>query len=421
MILHHSDFTGPCPCGRHHEMLTQLAVVESGCLGRAEEYMASCGLIGYRTAIYDRNTYEAVGAARPKADCEIILDPCGLHADEQAVATAMAQLPDETQVLLAVGAGTVHDVTRYCAWQKGLPFVSVPTAASVDGFCTSVAAMTWEGVKRTLTAAAPTLVLADPAMIAAAPPYLARSGFGDMIGKFIALTDWRIAHLLTGEYYCPRIAEMTEEATRAVMDSADGIAAGDAAAYEKLIYGLLLSGAAMQLMGNSRPASGAEHHISHCIEMTPSRLNVRSAALHGEKVGVGTLLVLAEYHRLAALDEEAWGDYVPLHPGELAARLGPELAVQLEKENACDAAAGMTGDAIRAALPQIRQLIAALPQPEELRALYRRLGVMDTLSDLGVADEKAAALLDTAPLVRNRLTLLRLRRCLSTGWQAAEN
>ena len=96
---------------------------------------------------------------------------------------------------------------------------------------------------------------------------------------------------------------MTRNATEAVVLSAQGILRSEEAAYENLMYGLLLSGLAMQMMGNSRPASGAEHHISHMIEMEPAGLGVRSDALHGEKVGVGTLLAMEEYRRLADLAE----------------------------------------------------------------------------------------------------------------------
>ena len=183
--------------------------------------------------------------------------------------------------MIAVGSGTIHDITRYCAYQLGVPFVSCPTAASVDGFCSSVSAMTWYGFKKTLTAVAPKIVVADLNVISKAPSYLAKSGFGDMVGKFVALADWKVAHIMTDEYFCNTIHDMTMDATRAVVQSADGIRKGNIDSFEKLTYGLLMSGLAMQLLGNSRCASGAEHHISHLIEMKPEGLGGTSNALHG--------------------------------------------------------------------------------------------------------------------------------------------
>ena len=103
---------------------------------------------------------------------------------------------------------------------------------------------------------------------------------------------------------------MTMDATKAVIESAEAIKNGDITAYEKLTYGLLMSGLAMQLLGNSRCASGAEHHISHLIEMQPEGLKVKSDALHGEKVGVGTLIASGEYHKLK--ENSLWENYPKL-------------------------------------------------------------------------------------------------------------
>lgn len=412
MIIDSKRYGGLCSCGREHGMETRIAIVEAGCLERLDHWLGEYGIAGFRTVIYDENTYRAEGVVRPAADCEIVLDPNGLHADEHGVAMVMDRLPEQTGVLIAIGSGTVHDITRYCAYLKKVPFVSCPTAASVDGYCSSVAAMTWEGAKKTLTAVAPVMVLADTNVIAKAPLYLARSGFGDMIGKYIALADWRMAHALTGEFYCERIAGIMEEATQAVLDSAAGIAAGDPAAYEKLIGGLLLSGIAMQMMGNSRPASGGEHHISHFIEMAPDGLGVRSDALHGEKVGVGTLLAAAEYHRLAALPDESWGDYPGLSGEEVEAMFGDRLSRQVFDENKTDCAVGITGAQLRGCLDAIRREVGKIPAPETLLAAYRRIGAKEKPEDIGVPSELIPVLLDNSPMVRNRLTLMRLRHCL---------
>ena len=392
-------------------METQAAIVEAGCLEKFEEYLAGYGITGARTVIYDDHTYTAEGVIRPAAEQEIILPSEGLHADEHGVAMVMEQLSDQVQVLVAIGSGTVHDITRYCAYLKKIPFVSCPTAASVDGFCSSVAAMTWEGAKKTLTAVAPQLVLADLNVISKAPIYLARSGFGDMIGKYIALADWRIARAITGEFYCERIAGIMEEATQAILESAAGIAAGEAAAFEKLTYGLLLSGIAMQMMGNSRPASGGEHHISHCIEMGLDDLGVHSDALHGEKVGVGTLMAAAEYHRLAELPADVWVDYPGLSGEEISAVFGPRLSKQVQDENKTDCAAGITGEQIRACWDAVCEEIRKIPDPDTLRSAYETIGAMTGLAQLGVDEGMGAVLLDVSPMVRNRLTLMRLRRC----------
>ncbi|MBQ9112802.1 MAG: sn-glycerol-1-phosphate dehydrogenase [Clostridia bacterium] len=410
MIIEAKKYAGKCTCGEDHSLYTELCVVEAGCLNKIDEYLRQYGLTGYCTAVYDSNTYDADGLVRPNVDCELILDPIGLHANEYGVGLLWNQIPDNTELLIAIGSGTIHDITRYCAYKKGIPFVSCPTAASVDGFCSSVAAMTWEGAKKTLTAVAPKIVLADLNVISQAPMYLAKSGFGDMIGKYIALADWKIANIMTGEFFCDRIHGMMMEATNAVKESSIGIAQGDVASYEKLTYGLLMSGLAMQMLGNSRPASGAEHHISHLIEMAPEGIGVSSDALHGEKVGVATLLACAEYHRLALVENIKWSDYPDITDEYLMNTFGNRLYKQLAAENENDAAMGITGEQIEKHWEKICRVVEAIPSTEELSELYGKIGVKSGLTDIDVDEDKAELLLEASPCVRNRLTLMRLRR-----------
>lgn len=411
MIIDSLQYNGKCVCGREHTMETVFSVVGSGCLKRIGEYLNKYDLHGFTVAVYDNNTYRATADRHPAANLEVILAPENLHANEHGVALLMEKLPEKVDVLIAVGSGTIHDITRYCAYQKGVEFVSCPTAASVDGFCSSAAAMTWNGCKKTLTAVAPKLVVADTDIIKNAPICLARSGFGDMVGKYVALTDWKIANILNGEFYCERVADMTYEATEAVLKSAASIVSGEESAYEKLMYGLLLSGLAMQMMGNSRPASGAEHHISHLIEMEPVGLGIHSDALHGEKVGVGTLLAVAEYRRLGQLEDVRFSNY-PLYSEEQIRTVFGEKTEEILNENKADAAAGVTGERLTACWQQIRKELRKLPDERELAQLYCALGVKSTLTDIDVPENMAQELLRYSPMVRNRLTLMRLRKCI---------
>ena len=412
MIIDSLEYNGACSCGRTHNMITKISVVENGCLYRLEEYLKKFDLKGYTVAVYDENTYKATEDRHPNVDFEVVLNPDDLHADEHGVELLMSKLPQEAEILIAVGSGTIHDITRYCAYDKGLEFISCPTAASVDGFCSSVAAMTWKGSKKTLTAVAPTFVLADLDIIKKAPLYLAKSGFGDMVGKYVALTDWKIGHLLTGEFYCEKIASLTKDATEAVIKSADGIIGGDETAYEKLMYGLLLSGLAMQMMGNSRPASGAEHHISHIIEMHPEGLNAWSDALHGEKVGVGTLIAVGEYHRIAAKNNIKWKDYAEFSKEYIYEMFGERLTDEIVAENEKDSAQGITAEMLEESFLEIVKVIKEIPTEEELRKIYQKLGIKSSLSDIGVSEETVKLLLNFSPCVRNRLTFMRLRKCI---------
>ena len=411
MIIDSKKYNGKCSCGKEHFMTTELCVIEKGCISGIGDYISMCGLSGISVAVYDENTYNAKGLVRPKCDYEVVLPAENLHANEVGVSLLTERLPEKCDYMIAIGSGTIHDITRYCAYEKNIPFVSCPTAASVDGFCSSVAAMTWHGYKKTFTAASPRLVVADLDIISKAPHFLTKSGFGDMIGKFISLFEWKLGNLLTGEYFCDKICDMTLDATKAVLNSADGIISGECGAYEKLTYGLLVSGLAMQLLGNSRCASGAEHHISHLIEMEPEPLSLKSDALHGEKVGVGTLIASAEYHRICNADI-SFTDYPKIEDGYVYAAFGNRLSESIISENKNDAASKVTAKIFNDNFDKICALIDDVPGCDELLSVYRKLGMKETLSDIGVCDDKLSLILEYSPLVRNRLTLMRLRRAI---------
>lgn len=411
MIIDSTRLNAPCSCGRSHEMVTKEAVIEAGCMKKLDEYAAKYGLTGRRAAIYDENTWHARNIVHPAADQEIILNPHNLHANEIAVGMVQEQLEGGIDYLIAIGSGTIHDTTRYCANERGIPFISCPTAASVDGFCSTVSAMTWKGYKKTMPGVAPVFVLADLNIIREAPLHLALSGAGDIFGKYTALADWNIAHVLTGEYLCPVIEKMTRDAVKAVHSCCVRLADRDEEAFEQLTYGLILSGLAMQLMGNSRPASGCEHHISHLIEMGPDAFPFRSDALHGEKVGVGTILAADAYHRLAQIEDIAScvRPYTFPAPDELKPFYGESLYPSILEENRKDCMKDVTPDMLVKAWPAIRRIIDTIPSAGELTDLYCSIGARHTLEDIQVPSSYLKELLHYSPSARNRLTLMRVR------------
>ena len=408
------DYGGPCCCGRDHDMVTKLCVIDSGALSHFEEYMAEAGLSGRLCAVYDTNTYAIPALKRPKADQEIVLDAEGLHANERAVSVVMGMIEEGTSVLVAVGTGTITDIVRYSAFEKGLPFVSVPTAASCDAFCSNVAAMTWNGYKLTVPRKPPVLVVADLDVISTAPWFLTASGIGDMLAKHIALADWKIAEAVAGEYLCPKIYGIMRKALDDTMTGCGTIQQGDLKAYEAVTYGLLMSGIAMQMTGTSRAASGAEHHISHFIEMEPEALGVHTDALHGEKVGVGTVIVSAVYHKLAQIEDIApyVVPYSPLADGTIMSVFGPKLFQSCKDENSKDSLAAVTQEKLISAWPEIRKIISGIPSSEDIYSLLGKLGAKRALPDIGVPEDKLSLITENSAMVRNRLTLMRMRRMI---------
>lgn len=415
MRIDAKQYGGACSCGKTHRMETRLCVIEENALARLETYLEEVGVGGRRCVVYDGNTYQAIPEAlRPAAEQEILLPSSGLHADEHSTAEVLERLAPDTELMMAVGGGPVHDIVRYCAKQKGVPFVSIPTAASCDAFSAEVAAMTWNGVKKTINCQAPVLVVADINIIRAAPGHLVLSGTGDVLGKFIALAEWKIAHLLTGEAFCPVIYGLMRDAVERIWANCAKAREGDTEALTAITYGLLLSGIAMQLFGNSRPASGAEHHIGYLIDLRPAGLEVRKGSSHGEQVGVGTLLASAEYHRLAEIEDIApyVVPYTPIDQEKLRAFWGEALYPGIQAENEQDALAAVDPERLIEAWPEIRRIIAEIPTEAELLEKLTALGAKRSLTDLGVSEEALPLVLDAAPMCRNRLTLMRTRRMI---------
>ena len=185
--------------------------------------------------------------------------------------------------LVAVGSGTLTDIVRYAAHLAGCEFVSVPTAASMDGYASGVAALERDGVKLTLPARAPAAIFADPRIAAEAPAEMTRAGIGDLLAKATARVDWLATHLLYGE-------DWRELGPLPPLD-VEALLAGDVEAVAGLLGALIASGLVMAEVGSSRPASGCEHHASHLWDLLAGR-GMRPRAFHGLQVGYATVFAM---------------------------------------------------------------------------------------------------------------------------------
>jgi len=303
-------------------------------------------------------------------------------------------------MLIACGSGSIHDITRYLASELSLPLISFPTAASVDGFASSMAAMTINGQKLTVPSHAPCALFAEPDVFCDAPEALTLSGIGDLVGKYISLFDWKMGHLLTGEPYDPAIEQMERDALHSLFS----LTYGTREFVIKLMEGLVISGLAIQQFGNTRPASGSEHHLSHFWEM--HCVNEPTDALHGEQVGVATIILLKKYRELTSLTITK----KPLNYAYLAPIYG-NMTEGILRENLPFIPDTITQEIWDGAWDEIHHLAKTeLPSPEWVADFLRSKGGKTTLSDLSLPDteEFLNTTLTYAPYVRNRLTMLKL-------------
>lgn len=217
-------------------------------------------------------------------------------ADKPTVA-AVSAAGDGYDYLLAVGAGTLNDLCKYAGFLTHRQSGVYATAPSMDGFTSGVTPLIEDGFKITRPAQTASDVLIDPVLLCKAPRIMIGAGVGDILAKYCCLTDWRISSYLTGEVYGKEAASLMYDAVRACDESIPALQRGEAAGVEKLMEALLVSGYAMVIAGNSRPASGAEHHMSHFLEMDFLRRG-KHIPLHGVKVGLGTIVSLYLYETL---------------------------------------------------------------------------------------------------------------------------
>ncbi|MEJ9217328.1 sn-glycerol-1-phosphate dehydrogenase [Paenibacillus glucanolyticus] len=333
--------------------------------------------------VADTNTYEAAGqtlmncleaAGVNSRLCLIKPDEQGdVVADERSLMQLLIEVePERTGCLIAVGSGTIHDITRFVAHRTGKPFISVPTAPSVDGFTSAGAPIVVRGIKQTFAATAPLAIFADLDILVKAPQPLVAAGFGDMLGKYTSLLDWKFSSTTAGEPYDEGVAAITEQALEACVKHVQAIGDRTEEGIRILMTALIESGIAMLLFGQSHPASGAEHHLSHYWEMAYLRLGKR-ALLHGAKVGVACSEIASLYH-----DAADHGVYPYAEPTDW--------------------------EQYRTS---VQEWLRKVPAKEELAILLQQAGGPSSLQELGIDEELFHQSLKEAHALRDRHTILR--------------
>ena len=235
---------------------------------------------------------------------------------------------------------------------------------------------------------------------------LKAAGLADIIGKYTALADWRVSHLLTGEYYCEQLARLVEDAVSQVCSLTQRLAENDSEASEKLMEALVLSGIAMQLCGNSRPASGAEHHLSHFWEVMFLQAG-RPPVYHGVKVGIATVIIADLYKKLAEKQEIQVRDRAVVDPKKLQQIYG-SMYDEVQKENTPDPMAEINPQKLKEYWPQIRQIIAKIPDASQVIDLLRQANACVFPQDAGIEPELEQNAVRYAKYMRRRLTLYRI-------------
>ncbi len=422
-----------CPCGRVHETPTQQVVIGRGALDRLPQVISELKLTGAALLVADNNTFQAAGEQalsilRQAANDveELLIEPESgqrqVEASELPI-QLVGQKAADCHYLVAVGSGTINDIAKAASTQLGVPYVAVATAASMTGYSSGLAALTIAGIKQTVPATPPLAIIADTEIIAAAPRQMCAAGVGDLLSRSPSSTDWKLASVLRGDYFCPWIAQLAAQADRQCREAVGEICQGRRDALELLMSGLVLAGVAITMAQTSAPASGGGHLISHYWDMTAATRG-RHHSLHGLQVALGDLICTTLYEKLwprigeidvdrlvaarppvAEFARQTHEHYAPL--------IGPEAAQQVTQTATSKYA---IGDQLRRQLELVvsepegtwAQLEPLFTSGQRLRELFSKAGLPRTLGECGISLEEAECAYRFASRLRDRYTVLDL-------------
>lgn len=259
-----------CKCGKRHDCDIKYVYVERGAAEHLREITKNYQSI---LIVADGNTYSAGGLSCEEQLFEKqvrrVIFPSRplLIPNEAAIAKVTAAL-DGIDFILGIGSGVIQDLCKYVSNKTNIPYAIYATAPSMDEYASSGAAMITDGMKVTYSAGVPMAILADTEVIKNAPLDMIKAGYGDIVGKYSALNDWKLGAIVNGEYFCEYVYTLTSDMVKKVLPLAKNLLERDEESIGTLMEALILVGVAMSFAGNSRPASGSEHHLSHYFEIT---------------------------------------------------------------------------------------------------------------------------------------------------------
>ncbi len=420
----HSITEGTCVCGKSHSFSSKIVLGE-GVLSQLPSLVRSFGA-SHVFLLSDQNTEAAAGAAVRQfltadgiAVSSYTFTKCPLEPNEANVGLAVMHYDPNAQLIIAVGSGVINDIGKLLSKTANRPYMIVATAPSMDGYASATSSMTVDGLKTSVPSKQADVIIGDVNVLCQAPMKMMISGLGDMLAKFVSICEWRLSHLITGEYFCPEIAQLVRASLKACTDHADGLLKRNKAAVSAVMEGLILCGAAMQCAGLSRPASGMEHYLSHVWDMRGEEFGT-PVETHGIQCAVGTLLTIRCYEKLLSLPlnreaalQHAAGFSYDSWKEQLRSLLGrsAEAMIALEEKEQKYSTA-LHKDRLERILSNwetISDIIREeLPSSEMLEGLMKKLGCPVTPEEIGQSEAEFPLVFQATRDIRDKYVLSRL-------------
>jgi glycerol-1-phosphate dehydrogenase [NAD(P)+] len=410
---------GQYPDPQTRELLaaeSRAVVIEDSLAGSEADLIAALDAGTHVAVISDRDTHAALGARVERALAgrfavqSIVLD-AGPRADAATVARLLAALAPSTDLVVAVGSGTLNDLSKMVAFQRGCRQAVFATAPSMNGYTSLSTSITTNGIKRSFRTRTPLGVYFDLRVLAAAPARLIRAGLGDSACRPTAQADWLLSHLLLDRPYREAPFALLADDERHLFEQPRALVAGDLEAMRHLVRTLVLSGFGMTICNGSFPASQGEHLLSHYVEMMkPGDL---PAAFHGEQIAVCTVAMADLQQRMLARDEPPVLRPNQLERADLVRHYGPEIGEacwrELEQKRFDAAQTDALNDRLARTWDAMRERISAIAVGAgELRRLLAEAGAPVEPRELGWPEPLFADAVHHAREIRNRYTFLDL-------------
>jgi len=413
-----------CDCGMPHDVPDIDIYIGSNIVKDCVEFIGKRNFGRNAVLVADNITYPLAGEL-----VERLLTQAGYHIslclleregvlepDEAALGEILYAMERQTDFLIAVGSGSINDLTRYVAVMTGKPFVSVGTAASMDGYTSVVSPLLNKGLKVHKPGVYPKVLICDLEIMRNAPLPMSISGFGDVLGKYIAIADWRLGRIINDEPYCPVSVDIVSQALQKCVDNMDGIKGQTTEGIQSLIEALILSGLTILMIGNTRPVASMEHNMAHYWEMMQLVRKVTPPS-HGTAVGVATGYMIKFFEEFLSRDfakvdlEKVKQNRLPHEERKklILEKYGPQFGSAIIKENPEDFLTWEEQERrIKRVIDreaEIRRELEFLPTWSQVKAIFERLGAPLSAADIGLSDSQLYDALAFGKDYRSRYTV----------------
>lgn len=414
-----------CSCGKVHNALLDDYIVGKGAIREIASLVARYGATK-PYLIADRNTYQAAG----KQVCKVldahnipyslyVFSQETIHPNEEAVGSAAMHYDVSCDMVIGIGSGVINDIGKLISKLTKTPYIIVATAPSMDGYASATSSMDVDGLKTSVPSRCANVIVGDLDVLREAPVQMLISGLGDMLAKYVSICEWRISNLITGEYYCPTVAEYIRKALKKCVDHAEGLLNREEEAVRAVFEGLIIGGVAMNYAGLSRPASGVEHYFSHVWDMRALEFGM-PASTHGIQCALGTLYALRIYEqvkkytpdvalaeqKVSAFDHPSYNQFLKDFLGRSAESM---LALE-EKEGKYDPVKHHSRIAYIAEHWQelVQIMEQELPAAAELERLLKAIGAPCSVEEIGLSADILRPTFEATKDIRDKYVLSRL-------------